>query len=272
MGTNFDDFFDLSLQTDAALGSLIRRLTRDLWMEDHITLSIVQMLRDRLHGAEIKRRGYPVHLAVNAFKATGALETKYGDLAIIVQLDFGDEAGLEGVAFLEAKKREWGSNKLAAIQKGQFKRLQRSAHYTRLLVYDKDPISGAAMGANDEWMRLGLWRRFYGEIPAEAAHRLPHTHAAVVPLGIPIHAGRTDTWLYRFALPFAAQLGLRYLQGIDLETETKVLAAAKGRSEKLGVPSFVLTVRAGHGVPGDPDQPHDFGIDGDNLEELQIRG
>jgi hypothetical protein len=226
--------------------------THDRWdgQENPITDMLVGRLRAVLGQTQIIGEREKVVLGALAFKARGKIETRFGDLAVLVDLQFWDGSRLEGVAFYEAKRRAWKGQKLESVTTRQLRRIDNNLWNAHLLAYDREPILSAPLEAI-----TGAWWGSYRDWwePAEAGqHRLPFTHAAVVRLGTALAYGQFDRSLYKLCLPFALQLCARNLQGLELDHDTEILKAVRGQSDKYDVPRVVLSVvvRQGPGQDG----------------------
>ncbi len=129
------------------------------WHEDHISLVLVDALRETLRSTNrilVHHAGWGEEehffFEVEAYKATGALERRHGDIAIVVQdLDLGRV----GTGFYEAKA-EGPNGGYPAFNMRQLRRLSSSTPpLLALLLYER---AGKAI-SNDEY---SFCRRQYG--------------------------------------------------------------------------------------------------------------
>ncbi len=155
----------------------------------------------------------------DAYKMTGAKENKFGDVAILVTIRYPDGDKIEGVAFLEAKKRYKNSSNFQAIDFQQLKRINARAPRASVLLYDFNAI-------------YGYWWR---------------TYAVTAPMDLVIATQKKDTSLYKFSMPFSIRI-LRHLLGFCLEHADEPLRIAKGYQTEYGTPLYLLVVRVGMGV------------------------
>lgn len=99
------DFPEFVLKLEDAIGGVVRGAAPLSWDEDHITYSLLSSVRNMLSGADVEGLHRPCRIAAQAYKLRGIAENRYGDIAILVRLTSWDSEVLEGVGFLEAKKR-----------------------------------------------------------------------------------------------------------------------------------------------------------------------
>lgn len=254
----------LARAIERVISEEIANLTQDLWDENAITFNLVRRIRPLL-ATNIFGDREKTAVQARLFKARGTnVETKFGDLAVLLLFTFRDGTSLEGVAFYESKKREWNSQKLASIRKGQLKRIHNNLWSARLLVYDREPILSAAFEAEgQDWYDAFVERVLLDDgglvltHPTRAPMSLPFTNAGTIPLGPVLATGRHDTSLYKYAFPLSYQLCFRNLQGLDLDHDPEVISATMGQSRAYGVPrtTLVVSVRRGpgEGLPPVPD-------------------
>lgn len=210
------------------------------WDEDFITRSLLKSLRTTFGGqtrihfdnpfllppliVPFPRRlsvidGYELQVEWDAYKMTGAGENKFGDVAILVAIRYPDGDKIEGVAFLEAKKRYKNGSNFRAVDFQQLKRINARAPRASVLLYDFRPSYG-------HW-----WR----------------TYAVIAPMDLVIATQKKDTSLYKFSTPFSVRI-LRHLLGFCLEHADEPLRIAKGYQTEYDAPLYLLVLRVGMGV------------------------
>jgi hypothetical protein len=141
---------------------------------------------------------------------------------------------LEGVGFLEAKRRDLRGARFSAAKTPQLKRVLRNAPSANLLLYDYDNVSSCM----DNWSTAfedHHYRRRFGS-------NNPFTHSVCVPLRAAVQQGQYSTHLHKFGVPLSYQLLGRYFRGFDLEMERAVIDAAKGNIAKHGGARTLLLV------------------------------
>ena len=160
----------------------------------------------------------------SAYKQTGTPERLFGDIAVLVFTQYPDGDRVEGVGFLEAKKRNPKNAKFDAIRVNQLRRIVKHAPRASMLLYDYEPVH-----------YCHPWRPW---------KCLPQTFAAAVPMDLALVTKKRDASLYKFSKPFSAQL-LLYLLGFELERTQRALAIAKGHEDRFGAPRYLLVLRVG---------------------------
>lgn len=211
------------------------------WDEDFITRTLLNNFRQDLRSTTVHHgRHKKSNIKWRAFKLTGKPERKFGDIAIIVRIRHRDGRELEGVGFLEAKKRDNDSFQFRSIKKKQFQMISRHAPHAFVLLYDYTEITGLNR-CDLPFASSRYWNRYWEDIP--------FTQAVVVPMGLALESALKDIRIYRYCMPLSYQLPFRYFQGYDLEFDKKALSIAKGYElQKFGGPSYLLMVSIGVNV------------------------
>jgi len=204
------------------------------WDENHITLSILKEFGRALNMVKIDDFGRKMKIEWNAFKLKGKNETKFGDVAILVNVVHYDGDRMEGVAFLEAKKRYPRGVEFTSINQDQVSRILKNAPRSMALLYDYDGVTQFAdiEGKSKRWEWFE-WKRC--------------TCCVTVPMNILSVLNKKDITLYKFSLPFSYQLVFRYFQGFDLEFEKQPVAIAKGFSREMGTPTYLVIASLSQG-------------------------
>jgi hypothetical protein len=98
------------------------------WDEDAITHSMLREFETLLANVTITDLS-PDVLKINwqAFKFEGEPHYKFGDIALLVNIKYQDGDTIEGVAFIEAKKKTCLQVKFQSIKKSQLKRIFKNA-------------------------------------------------------------------------------------------------------------------------------------------------
>jgi hypothetical protein len=201
------------------------------WDEDFITRSIIKDFRRRFSSVEITDwENKNIRLKWSAYKLTGKPETNYGDIAILINIHNKSGLEIEGVAFIEAKRR-YDSN-FDRINLKQIKKLIKNAPHSMMLLYDYQKISFAShYPLNFYW---GIYQL------------TPYTYAVNVPSYIVDQTKNKTVALYGFSVPFSYQLCFRYLRGFDLDLDESAINVAKGITGK-GNAKYLLTIDVIHG-------------------------
>ena len=132
-------------ETESILRDRISRAYPRYWDENHITYSILEEFEQKFKDLSITDYPNGLHTRWSAYKFTGNIETKFGDIGILVNIVYDDGSRLEGVAFLEAKRRSrWGGGKgdtrFVEIREPQESAILYNAPLAQYLLYDYDVI------------------------------------------------------------------------------------------------------------------------------------
>ena len=208
------------------------------WDEDFLTRKLLAAIKEKLDGSIISELGNKV-IFLTPFKLKKTLENKYGDIAIIVKINYDDGDSLNGVAFLEAKRKYKESGHYDAIHWGQLKRIYGYAPHSQLLLYDYRDITDFAPNA--------LVSR-KNPTDSNPMLQIPVTKFVVAPINKVLQLKHKSEKLYKLSLPFSYQLGYRYLNGFDLDYNSTVLDAVKGDFEfnyenlDIPIPEYLLSI------------------------------
>jgi hypothetical protein len=231
-----DNFADLALRTEEAISESIKKTQANAWDENHLTFKWLDAITQLLDGQTVLEPGQTRRIACSAFKLKGKLEQEHGDVAVIVNLAFEDGDELEGVGFLEAKRRDRYGTGFPALDVKQLKRLYKGTDYAKVLLYDWAPVIPGAV--------------------VDSPYDSPYeTHAIVIPMDSMLDGKRANRNAYRLGVSLSHQLVYRYLQGLDLSLQTKALAAARGFATKELISTSVLSIGVGVGA-GNLPPPH----------------
>lgn len=222
----------------------IRANTARSWDENNISFDLVTKLRSTLSGAVIRGVERSFAISCEIFKAGRPLEDRHGDIALLVAFRSWDGATVEGIGFLEAKRRYKASGAYDAISQPQLKRIHGASPHAQLLLYSHESV--AEFGDNLRALSPGKWTHsplYHGSV----------SHGLTLPLGTAVALNDKGTTLHRFAIPFSLQLAGRYLRGFDLDfrNEVKERVTRYARERIDDYPSFVITV----GVDVGSDEP-----------------
>ncbi len=228
-------WWELTLQLERAIDERLKEYTKDLWKEDAISIDVAKATRKVLAGAKVDVDHEKAAVVAEIFKADGTLEETFGDLALVVEATYRDGQKLKGVAFYEAKKRDWASANLSAMKRSQLVAMHNKLWNGNLLVYDPEPQTSRLAG-----IVFAPWWRDRHSYPPSVA---PVTRALSIPLGPVLQCDKPNaTNLYKFGTPFSSQIVLRNLQGLDLDHDQIVVEAATGYSQRMSVPKLVLAI------------------------------
>ena len=209
------------------------------WDEDYLTRKLLSQLKQKLNGSLISDLENRV-VFLTPFKLTKPVEKKFGDIAIIVNIEYGDGDSVEGIAFLEAKKKYKESRNFDALKWEQLERIYDNAPHSQILLYDFRDIS--------EFVSTGLVSKKNATASSPMA-QLPVTKFVTVPINKAIQVRQKNERLYKLSLPLSYQLGYRYMNGFDLDFKNEKLAVVKADFAKnyenidLEVPGHLIYIR-----------------------------
>lgn len=209
------------------------------WQEDTITLKFLSQLRQRLNGSLISDMESRI-VFLSPFKLRKANEKYYGDIGIIVEIEYGDGDKIEGIAFLEAKRKFKASRNYESLKWEQLERIHSNAPHSQLLLYDFRDIS--------EFASTGLVSK-KNATSSNPMVQLPVTKFVTIPINKAIQVKKKNESLYKLSLPISYQLGYRYMNGFDLDFTHDVLLKIKkdfegnfiGLDEQ--VPKFLIWIK-----------------------------
>ncbi len=181
------------------------------------------------------------NIFITPYKLTGNRETHFGDLAIIVDIEFKDKDKLKGVAFLEAKKRYDNSNDYTALDSTQLNRIYGNAPNSRLLLYNYQPMSSIAPTGLDITKTTG------GILP-----KIPSTYTSVLHINSALKLNHKNDRLHKISIPFTYQFAFRYLYGMDLEYDEDKIQSVLGYGEERNFRTqYVIVVGIKPGKKGE---------------------
>jgi hypothetical protein len=246
-------------QIENILETEVIKLLPGTWNEDLLTYNFLIRLTRELSTTQIEDQRGTLNVRINAFKQSGALaETKFGDIAVIVRINYPDGEILEGVGFLEAKKRKMDSTRYDTVKVRQLKTINKNAPRARLLLYDFEPITG--------FINTYFEEEFHYRRDVEILRLRPTTFSVAVPVNLVLAVGHYDTKLYKFGLPFSHQLTFRYMNGHDLEFDKSILDATKGFADRQRLSNYIIAITIG---PGKNDNTPEIKINSDYWENLK---
>lgn len=214
------------------------------WSEDYLSLRLAKALRE-LSYSQVEYINQRNNVLIIPFKLKGTNENKFGDIAIIMDIEFKDGDKLKGVAFLEAKMMYDNSNEYGALKKDQLERIYSNAPNSRLLLYNYNHMSTLAPSG------LGTSKVTGG---SSLLPKFPVTYCSVLPVNTALELKQKNDRLHKASIPLSYQFSFRYLFGMDLEFDQDKIQSAQGYlQEKYGVPSYVVAVSVKPGKKGEKE-------------------
>lgn len=231
------DIVEFTGQIENVIRNSINSVSGHEWDEDFITLNLLRDIRKELSGTRLFGRDSRGGIDWEIYKLKGTFENKYGDIALVVNINYKDGTSINGAAFLEAKKRDWRKTTFGAMNIPQAKRILKNAPRSQYLLYDYEEITNFLNGS------------MYLEEISPYHHRrgmsvqfAPVTRAVCVPLNLAVATASKDTILYRHGVPLSQVLSNRYFQGLDLEFDDQAKNIATGFLTQFGLPKYVVKV------------------------------
>ncbi|HEY2583971.1 MAG TPA: hypothetical protein VGI43_19335, partial [Mucilaginibacter sp.] len=201
------------------------------WEEDYITRRLLTVLAG-LNNSQIEVLNSLTNVFIKPFKLKGVNEHKFGDIAILVEIEYKDGDKLKGVAFLEAKRKFRDSSEYDSLDFEQLKRIYSNAPNSRLLLYNYNAMSAITPTG------LDTKHGSSGMLP-----QMPVTHTTVLNLNAAIQFNIKSEHLHKVSIPFSYQFTYRYLYGLDLEFDEEKIKAAQGfLADKIGLSNFVVLI------------------------------
>jgi hypothetical protein len=208
------------------------------WDENYITLHILKSFSK--YFSQIELQNYheeSVFIKWHCFEAKGLSDNFFSSIALIVKINNRNRDILEGVTFIDTKKRLDQSIKFDELKLPQLGKLMSHAPHSSTILYDYDKIS------DFHTLRINLYYKHY-----PFYQLTPYTYAVIIPNNIVLNLKKKDTSLYNFSFPLPYQFCLRYFRGFDLDFSKKNLDLAKGFIPETKS-RFLMTIHLGFGFP-----------------------
>lgn len=160
-----------------------------------------------------------------SFKNRGKQETNYGDIALIVTVQFSSGETLRGIAGIEAK-RSFPSGNFESVSNEQLERIFQNLPYSHLLFYHHQKQELQQKFPNES-----TWQSHFWVSPINTARQLL------------IQTGVSDNWkVLRTSFPFTMFLTARIFWGLDLHFREEVWNDILSGENRLINPSFLGVV------------------------------
>jgi hypothetical protein len=239
------------------LRSLVRDLERTFasitagsypteWDENHISYSLMKEMRSLLGFRRIKYDGFEKIVHWLSYKSKGTIETRFGDICLLVNIQFSTGEVLRGVAFLEAK-RDNNRGKFEEITMPQLERIFQSAPYAHLLLYVHYAQTLPLKFPDDASWRSHIWASPLNTALLKLRQLRPVDNDNVL----------------RVSLPFSMLLTSRFFWGLDLDYRADAFQTALGGFPGLGSPQYLGIVNVFY----DGQAPVNISLS-DNWEEI----
>lgn len=168
------------------------------WDENHISFQLMKKLRELFSNRVIHFSNWSKIVDWQSYKNRGRPETRYGDITLLVNIQFSSGEILKGVACLEAK-RDFNSGDFESLNTTQLDRILDNAPYSHLLLYThKQQVCQLKFPDESTWTSH-MWVS-----PINTATQL-------------LTQTRIDNWkVLRTCFPFSSFLTSRIFWGHDL--------------------------------------------------------
>lgn len=204
------------------------------WDEDHITFSLLKNIRKDFNRMQCFGWDQKENIDWSAYKYNGDVENKYGDIGVLVKLIYKDGRILEGVGFIEAKRRYQGKMTFDAMKLPQIRRINKNAPHSYVLLYDYEAITG--------FISNHSIRPRERQTNSKGLAVKPITYALAVQTSTVLATSAKDMSLYKHGVPFSHLLVNRYFNGLDLEFNPKLVNDVKAYNQKKGFVNYLLNV------------------------------
>lgn len=213
---------------DDVINRKIRHCHPREWKEDLITFNWLSALVETHKQVTIADLDTPFTVRWDAYKADGRVETKFGDVGVIVHFHLragGETASVTGIGFLEAKRVD-AKTGYPNIEWSQLKRESENIANHRVLLYDFESAEGSSLNLQGHGFCRHLETEPYGTV---------HASVVITQHLLALQSRRRD--ISRLGVPLGYQLCTRYLRGFDLDFK---LDPAEIYDNIPGGPQFLL--------------------------------
>ncbi|SEW27351.1 hypothetical protein [Chitinophaga arvensicola] len=192
------------------------------WDENHVSFLLMKELRKLFSRRVISFNSWSKIVDWHSFKNKGKQETNYGDIALIVSVQFTSGEILKGIACIEAK-RSYQSGNFESTSIAQLDRIFTKLPYSHLLLYNQNKQS-----LQQKFPDESTWSSHFWISPINTARQLLTQ----------ISPG--DNWkILRTSFPFSMFLTARIFWGIDLDFREEILNDILSGENKIIDPSFL---------------------------------
>jgi hypothetical protein len=192
------------------------------WDENHLSFQLMRRLREIFSNRVINFNGWSKIVDWRSFKNRGKQETNYGDIALIVNVQFSSGETLKGVANIEAK-RDFKSGNFESVDLPQLDRILSNAPYSHLLLYTHK-VQELQQKFPDE----STWKSHIWISPINSSRQLLNQTSA------------NDNWkVLRVSFPFTMFLTSRIFWGLDLDFRETILNDIELGLNNIINPSFL---------------------------------
>jgi len=194
------------------------------WDENHLSFQLMSELRKLFSNRVINFNDWSKIVNWQSFKNRGKQETNYGDIALIINVQFSSGETLKGVANIEAK-RDFNSGNFESMDATQLHRICANAPLSHILLY-----THKEQKLQQKFPDESIWKSHLWVSPINTANQL-------------LEQVNKETWkVLRTSFPFTMFLTSRIFWGLDLDFREEVLNDIEAGLNKIIDPSFLGVV------------------------------
>lgn len=236
----FSSVMKLSHFLNSTINSVMNKCYPAFWTYENSITDMLLMKFNELREIKISENhysDYPIEskqskISFSSYKFSGKTESNFGDIGILLSIRHENNTVIQGVAFLEAKKREKDSYTFPSFNFEQFNKIYSNTQLAQVLLYD---------------FELNFAHKFKINYHRENISSLDLSYCLTVPMGLVNYINSNKRSIVNFGIPFASQIAQRYIWGLDLLYDRKLVNVVKGYDREQGAPNFVLKIDVAHG-------------------------
>jgi hypothetical protein len=195
------------------------------WDENFISFRLMQELRKLFSNRIIHFNNWSKIVDWQSFKNRGKQETSYGDIALLINIQFSSNEVLKGVVCLEAK-REFNSHSFESMDLRQLDSIYANLPFAHLLLYSYHGYELPLKFPNEEEWKSNFWVS-----SLNTSRQLLR------------QVERSDNGkVLRTSLPFTMFLTSRVFWGHDLDYRENIYNDITAGNSKLTDPTFLGVV------------------------------
>lgn len=195
------------------------------WDENHISFSLMKQLRRLFSNRVISFNSWTKIVDWRSFKNRGKQETNYGDIALIVTVQFSSGEILKGIASIEAK-RSFNSENFESVSNEQLDRIIYNLPYSHLLLYHH-----REQELQQKFPDESTWRSHFWISPLNTTRQIFSQTTS------------NDNWkVLRVSFPFTMFLTSRIFWGLDLDFREEIWNDIVSGENRIINPSFLGVV------------------------------
>lgn len=194
------------------------------WDENHISFQLMRQLRTVFSNRIINFNGWSKIVDCQSFKNRGKQETNYGDIALIVNVQFSSGEILKGIVNIEAK-RDFNSGNFESMDLAQLDRILTNSPYSHLLLY-----THKTQELQQKFPDESTWKSHIWISPINTAKQLL------------AQTGHENWKVLRTSFPFTMFLTSRIFWGLDLDYRDEVIKDIESGLNNIINPSFLGVV------------------------------